>query len=45
MPVYAPGGLITAEIVEYLRSGPPTGRLIPDAADGEMQTIRVVARG
>ncbi|MGW0228050.1 aminotransferase class I/II-fold pyridoxal phosphate-dependent enzyme [Actinopolymorpha singaporensis] len=43
VPVLAPGERITAEVVEYLTSGPPAGMLIPDAADPQMQTFRVVA--
>jgi arginine/lysine/ornithine decarboxylase len=44
VPVLAPGEVITAEVVDYLTSGPPAGMLIPDAADPTMKTIRVVAR-
>jgi arginine/lysine/ornithine decarboxylase len=44
VPVLAPGELITAEVVDYLTSGPPAGMLIPDATDPTMETIRVVAR-
>jgi arginine/lysine/ornithine decarboxylase len=43
VPVLAPGERITAEVVDYLTSGPPAGMLIPDAADPTIQTIRVVA--
>ncbi|GAA3051479.1 ornithine decarboxylase [Streptomyces roseofulvus] len=45
VPVIAPGEVITAEVVEYLRSGVEHGMLIPDAADPSLDTFRVVARG
>jgi len=44
VPVLAPGELIDAEAVEYLTTGVAAGMLIPDAADPELTTIRVVAR-
>jgi arginine/lysine/ornithine decarboxylase len=44
VPVLAPGERITADVVDYLTSGPPAGMLIPDATDPTMKTIRVVAR-
>ncbi|RCV49041.1 aminotransferase class I/II-fold pyridoxal phosphate-dependent enzyme [Marinitenerispora sediminis] len=43
VPVLAPGERITGEVLDYLASGPPAGMLIPDAADGTMKTLRVVA--
>ncbi|MEQ7127689.1 hypothetical protein ABN034_24650 [Actinopolymorpha sp. B11F2] len=43
VPVLAPGERITADVVDYLRSGPPAGMFIPDAADPELTTLRVVA--
>ncbi|MFC7327885.1 aminotransferase class I/II-fold pyridoxal phosphate-dependent enzyme [Marinactinospora rubrisoli] len=43
VPVLAPGERITSEVLDYLASGPPAGMLIPDAADGSMRTLRVVA--
>ncbi|MGR4880478.1 aminotransferase class I/II-fold pyridoxal phosphate-dependent enzyme [Streptomyces sp. LARHCF249] len=45
VPVVAPGEVISAEVVDYLRSGVEHGMLIPDAADPSMKTLRVVARG
>ena len=39
----APGERITAEVVEYLLTGKAAGMLIPDAADPELKTFRVVA--
>ncbi|GGZ05828.1 ornithine decarboxylase [Streptomyces olivaceoviridis] len=44
VPVVAPGEVITAEIVDYLRSGIAHGFLIPDAANSSLETLRVVAR-
>ncbi|MGY4642502.1 aminotransferase class I/II-fold pyridoxal phosphate-dependent enzyme [Cellulomonas sp. URHB0016] len=43
VPVLAPGERITAEVVEYLRTGKAAGMLIPDSADPELSTLRVVA--
>src|SRR3954466_15495794 len=43
VPALAPGERITKEVVDYLTSGPPAGMLIPDAADPELKTFRVVA--
>ncbi|WP_418960870.1 aminotransferase class I/II-fold pyridoxal phosphate-dependent enzyme [Streptomyces tritici] len=44
VPAVASGEVITAEVVEYLRSGVRHGLLIPDAADPSLETFRVVAR-
>jgi arginine/lysine/ornithine decarboxylase len=43
VPVLAPGELITAEVLDYLVSGPPAGMLLPDSADPELTSLRVVA--
>jgi arginine/lysine/ornithine decarboxylase len=43
VPVLVPRERITAAVLDYLTSGPPAGMLIPDAADGSLKTIRVVA--
>ncbi len=43
VPVLVPGERITAEVVEYLRTGKAAGMLIPDSADPEFSTLRVVA--
>jgi arginine decarboxylase len=43
VPALAPGELITAEVLDYLASGPPAGMVIPDAADPTLETLRVVA--
>ncbi|URN18423.1 MULTISPECIES: aminotransferase class I/II-fold pyridoxal phosphate-dependent enzyme [Streptomyces] len=43
VPVVAPGEVITAEVVDYLRSGVAAGMLVPDAADGSLETFRVLA--
>ena len=43
IPVIVPGERITAELLEYLRSGLAAGMQLPDPADPSLQTIRVVA--
>jgi arginine/lysine/ornithine decarboxylase len=43
VPVLAPGERISQEALDYLTSGVAAGMLIPDAADGSMETVRVVA--
>lgn len=44
VPVICPGEVVTAEVLDYLRSGVEHGMLIPDAADSSVRTLRVVAR-
>ncbi|CAL9279577.1 MULTISPECIES: ornithine decarboxylase [unclassified Streptomyces] len=44
VPAVAPGEVITREVVDYLRSGVAAGMLVPDAADGSLETFRVTAR-
>lgn len=43
-PAVLPGEVITAEILDYLRSGLAAGMAIPDPADAELTSVRVVAR-
>jgi arginine decarboxylase len=43
VPVVAPGEVITAEVVDYLTSGVAAGMLVPDAADPELNVLRVTA--
>jgi arginine/lysine/ornithine decarboxylase len=43
VPVLAPGERITQEVLDYLTSGVAAGMLIPDAADPELTSLRVVA--
>ncbi|MFF8401685.1 aminotransferase class I/II-fold pyridoxal phosphate-dependent enzyme [Streptomyces sp. NPDC015684] len=43
VPVVAPGEVITAEVVDYLRSGVAHGFLISDSADPSIETLRVLA--
>jgi arginine decarboxylase len=43
VPVLAPGERITQEALDYLTSGVAAGMLVPDAADPELKTVRVVA--
>ncbi|MFI8825543.1 aminotransferase class I/II-fold pyridoxal phosphate-dependent enzyme [Streptomyces sp. NPDC053431] len=45
VPAVAPGEVVNAEVVDYLRSGVAHGLLIPDAADPSLDTFRVLARG
>jgi arginine decarboxylase len=42
VPVLAPGERISQEAIDYLSTGVSAGMLIPDAADPEMKTLRVV---
>jgi arginine/lysine/ornithine decarboxylase len=44
VPVLAPGEVFRQETLDYLRSGLAAGMLIPDSADPDLETIRVVAR-
>ena len=39
-----PGERITAEFLNYLRSGVNAGMQLPDAADSALDTIRVVSQ-
>jgi arginine decarboxylase len=43
VPVLAPGERITQEALDYLTSGVQAGMLIPDAADPQLSSLRVVA--
>jgi arginine/lysine/ornithine decarboxylase len=43
-PAVLPGEVITGEVLDYLRSGLAAGMEIPDAADPELKSVRVVAR-
>jgi arginine/lysine/ornithine decarboxylase len=43
VPVLAPGERITREVLDYLTTGVAAGMLIPDAADPELKSLRVVA--
>jgi arginine decarboxylase len=43
VPVLAPGERISQDALDYLTSGVAAGMLIPDAADSELKTVRVVA--
>jgi arginine decarboxylase len=42
VPVLAPGERITAEVLEYLRSGVAAGLVLPDPASASLDTVRVV---
>jgi arginine decarboxylase len=43
VPALAPGERITQEVLDYLTTGVAAGMLIPDAADPELKSLRVVA--
>jgi arginine decarboxylase len=43
VPVVLPGEVITRPVLEYLRSGLGAGMYIPDSADPQLTTVRVVA--
>src|SRR4051812_17871379 len=43
IPALVPGERITAEIVDYLRSGVEAGMVLPDPADQSLDTIKVTA--
>jgi arginine/lysine/ornithine decarboxylase len=43
IPVIIPGERITAELLDYLRTGLAAGMLLPEPADPDPRTIRVVA--
>jgi arginine/lysine/ornithine decarboxylase len=43
VPVVTPGERVDQEVVDYLTSGVKAGMLVPDAADPELTTLRVVA--
>ncbi|MGZ3146104.1 aminotransferase class I/II-fold pyridoxal phosphate-dependent enzyme [Lentzea chajnantorensis] len=44
-PAVLPGEVISEEVLAYLRSGLAAGMELPDPADSELETVRVVARG
>ncbi len=44
-PAVLPGEVITEEVLAYVRSGRAAGMVLPDPADSELETVRVVARG
>ncbi|MFJ8143163.1 aminotransferase class I/II-fold pyridoxal phosphate-dependent enzyme [Streptomyces sp. NPDC096013] len=43
IPAALPGERLTADIVQYLRTGVEAGMVVPDAVDTEAKTLRVVA--
>jgi arginine/lysine/ornithine decarboxylase len=43
-PAVLPGEVITKPVLDYLRSGLAAGMEIPDPADPELKSVRVVAR-
>lgn len=42
IPAAVPGERLTEAVVDYLRSGVEAGMLVPDAADPQLRTVRVV---
>ncbi|MFD6425270.1 aminotransferase class I/II-fold pyridoxal phosphate-dependent enzyme [Streptomyces sp. NPDC060198] len=44
IPAVVPGEVLDQVVVDYLRSGVRAGMLVPDAADGTLDTIRVSVR-
>jgi lysine decarboxylase len=43
IPVILPGERITVDVLTYLKDGIAAGMVIPDAADGQLETVRVSA--
>lgn len=39
----APGEVITQDVLNYLTTGVAAGMLIPDAADPQVSSVRIVA--
>ncbi|MBV9192803.1 MAG: hypothetical protein JO168_01580 [Solirubrobacterales bacterium] len=44
IPAIVPGERISAEVIDYLRSGLEAGMVVPDPADPKLETVRVSAR-
>ncbi|WP_429727764.1 hypothetical protein [Amycolatopsis thermalba] len=44
VPAVAPGEVITRAVVDYLLSGLDAGMYLPDPADPQLKTFRVVKR-
>lgn len=42
IPAYVPGERLTAEVIDYLRSGLEAGMVMPDPTDGSLGVVRVV---
>ncbi|WIB76132.1 ornithine decarboxylase [Curtobacterium sp. MCPF17_002] len=42
IPAYVPGERLTAEVIDYLRSGLEAGMVMPDPTDGSLEVVRVV---
>ncbi|UXY32149.1 aminotransferase class I/II-fold pyridoxal phosphate-dependent enzyme [Streptomyces sp. HUAS TT20] len=45
IPVVLPGERLTEPVLEYLTTGVTAGMFLPDAADQQLNTVRVVAEG
>jgi arginine/lysine/ornithine decarboxylase len=44
IPVIVPGERISAEVIDYLKTGLDAGMVLPDPADPSLDTLRVTAR-
>jgi arginine decarboxylase len=44
IPALIPGERISADLIDYLRTGVAAGMVVPDSADPTLDTVRVVAR-
>jgi arginine/lysine/ornithine decarboxylase len=42
-PAVLPGEVITEEVLDYVRSGLAAGMVLPDPADSELESVRVVS--
>ncbi|MGW0070893.1 Orn/Lys/Arg family decarboxylase, partial [Streptosporangium sandarakinum] len=43
IPAAVPGERLTEAVLDYLRTGVDAGMVVPDAADPEVRSVRVVA--
>lgn len=43
IPAVVPGERISAEVIDYLRSGLQAGMVLPDPTDSSLETVRVTA--
>jgi len=45
IPAVVPGERLDKAVIDYLRTGVHAGMVVPDAADGKIETLRVVREG
>ena len=43
IPAALPGERLTEDVLRYLRTGVAAGMVVPDAVDGTVESVRVVA--